>query len=51
LPDNSEAWPQGIPIHLCKKIYGVHMVLGDQEKFFEALGNHCPENWSSASIP
>jgi hypothetical protein len=33
-----KAWPQGIPFCLCKKIYSVHMVLGNEEKIFEALG-------------
>lgn len=33
-----KAWPQGIPFRLCKIFYSVHMVPGNEEKIFEALG-------------
>jgi hypothetical protein len=38
--DSYEAWLQGIPIYMCKNIYGIHMVLGNEEKLFKALGNY-----------
>ncbi len=33
------AWPQGI-VCLCKRNYGVHMVLNNGENFLKALGNY-----------
>jgi hypothetical protein len=50
LLDGFEAWPQGIPIRLCKKVYGVHMVFGNEEKLFKVVLNYRQENSHLPSI-